>query len=227
MTEKILLFDIDGTMLSSGGSGQQAMEQVLLEQFGVPEIKTEIPSAGRTDRAIITDLFRDHDIQLNDASFEQFKHAYFRVLPDFLRQKTGCVLNGVVALLNKLSALPQVKLGLLTGNFREGARIKLSSFGLDHYFDVGGFGDHHHHRDDVAREAFRAVQTVCLKEISPSNIWVIGDTPADIICARAIGAKVMAVCTGVDEAELLATHMPDSLVDDLANLEEVSSILLK
>jgi phosphoglycolate phosphatase-like HAD superfamily hydrolase len=108
-----------------------------------------------------------------------------------------------------------VLLGLLTGNFAEGARLKLTHYGLIDHFRFGGYGDEHSDRDDVAREAYRLAQSYH-PPIKPEHVWVIGDTPADIRCGRAIGAKVLAVGTGMFETSELEPHHPDVLLDDLS-----------
>ena len=211
----VLLFDIDGTLIDAGGAGQAAMEAALAEQFGADRPVTGISTAGRTDRAIAMDLFRFHEIEVNDAHWSRYLKSYFRLLPNSLHTRSGIVLPGVVALLERLRLRNDVLLGLLTGNFAEGAQLKLSHYGLDHHFQLGGFGDHHLDRDDVAREAYRVVKTR-LPDVEPDRVWVIGDTPSDIRCGRAIGAKVLAVGTGIFSSKELEEHRPDVLLDDLS-----------
>jgi phosphoglycolate phosphatase-like HAD superfamily hydrolase len=116
-----------------------------------------------------------------------------------------------------LKGRDDVVLGLLTGNVRAGARVKLSHFRLYDYFPFGGFGDDHFDRDDVAREALAEVQRRFDGAIRPERIWVIGDTPLDVRCARAIGARAVAVATGWHTAEELDQHRPDLLLADLAD----------
>ena len=214
----VLLFDIDGTLINAGGAGQAAMEGALAEQFGASRPVTGIHVAGRTDRAIAVDLFRFHGVEFNDAHWSRYLNSYFRLLPDSLRTQSGVVLPGVAALLDRLRLRDDVLLGLLTGNFAEGAQLKLAHFGLAHHFQLGGFGDEHLDRDDVAREAFRVVRSR-LPNLEPHRIWVIGDTPSDIRCGRAIGAKVLAVGTGIFTAKDLEQHRPDVLLDDLSQPE--------
>ncbi len=214
----VLLFDIDGTLIDAGGAGQAAMEAALAEQFGARRPVTGISTAGRTDRAIAVDLFRFHEIEVNDGHWSRYLSSYFRLLPNSLDAGRGVILPGVTELLGRLSQMPNVMLGLLTGNFAEGAHLKLTHYGLSDHFQLGGFGDAHLDRDDVAREAFRAVQSR-LPDVEPSRVWVIGDTPSDIRCARAIGAKVLAVATGIFAAGELEKHQPDHLLGDLSQPE--------
>jgi phosphoglycolate phosphatase-like HAD superfamily hydrolase len=105
----------------------------------------------------------------------------------------------------------------LTGNIRDGARIKLSHYGLYHYFRLGGFGDEHHDRDDVAREVLRELQGALADVLDLDRVWVIGDTPFDVQCARAIGARAAAVATGWHTRDELAPSEPDLLFEDLSD----------
>ncbi len=195
------------------------MEAVLRRDF-LPELPAvDIPTAGRTDRAICTDLFQQFGLSPQDI-WDRFHDAYCRELPRHLAERTGLVLPGVRELIAELKDRDDVLLGLLTGNFREGARIKLEHHELHHHFRCGGYGDNHHDRDDVAREAWRAVQEIH-PEADIERTWVLGDTPSDIRCARAIGAKVLAVATGMFAAHELAPHNPHVLHEDLAATEIV------
>lgn len=213
----ICLFDIDGTLLLTGGAGQAAMEAVIASEFGSSRPVEGIPTAGRTDRAIVADLFRYYGLEPDDGAWERFLKAYLRHLPRHLAECDGTVLPGIPPLLETLGGRDDVILGLLTGNFREGARLKLEHYALDAYFTFGGFGDHHLHRDDVAREALAEVRRRCGEEIDPQRIWVIGDTPSDVRCGRAIGANVFAVGTGMFSMDALAAEGPDHLCCDLAD----------
>lgn len=214
----VLLFDIDGTLIDAGGAGQAAMEAALAEEFNATRPVTGIHTAGRTDRAIAMDLFRYHEVDIHDAHWQRYLSTYFRLLPNSLRTRPGSILPGVIELLAHLRLKNNVQLGLLTGNFAKGAELKLTHYGLNHHFQYGGFGDEHLDRDDVAREALKRVREHH-PELEADRIWVIGDTPSDIRCARAIGAKVLAVGTGIFPASELKHHQPDLALDDLTKLE--------
>ena len=190
------------------------MEASLTHEFGVSGPVSGIHTAGRTDRAIAMDLFQFHGIDVNDEHWSRYQQTYFRLLPDSLKTRNGVVLPGVKSLLERLNSRDDIQLGLLTGNFATGAQLKLAHYGLSDHFPFGGFGDEHLDRDDVARDAFRKVRGR-LPNIEPDSIWVIGDTPSDIRCGRAIGAKVVAVATGVFGAHELEPHSPDVLLNDL------------
>lgn len=227
MAERILFFDIDGTMLSTGGAGQQAMELALAEEFRIPMPFENIPTAGRTDRGIENDIFCRYGIALTDQNRQRFMRAYLERLPDCLRELPGGLLPGVRELLQQLTERNDVHLSLLTGNYAEGAWMKLQHFGIDHYFgDGGGYGDHHAERNDVAHLAIRSVSDVLQRPVVGAEAVVIGDTPADIRCARAIAARAIAVATGVYSADQLRPHAPDHLFCDLSDTAEVVERLL-
>ena len=213
----VCLFDIDGTLLNTGGAGQRGMERALASAFEFGDLTHDIPAAGRTDRAIVTDLFAHHGIENGPETWEPFQQAYLRHLPETLAELDGRVLPGVVEILDALAARPDVDLGLLTGNFRAGADLKLQHYGLDHHFSFGGFGDTHFHRDDVAREALAEAQRHLDREVSVDHIWVIGDTPSDVRCARAIGARAVAVATGIFSEADLRDSDPDYLFADFSD----------
>ncbi len=215
----VLLFDIDGTLLNSGGAGQAAMEAAFRREFGKDGPVSGISTAGRTDYAIGRDLFAFYGLEWSDSSWRQFQQAYLELLPEHLSGREGLVLPGVLHLLEMLSLRDDVAVGLLTGNFHQGAVTKLRHFALDHHFAFGGYGDHHASRDDVARVAL--AQSMAMHPGIPvERTWVIGDTPADVQCARAIGAKAFAVATGMYPAETLAACQPDLLRASLAAPEE-------
>jgi phosphoglycolate phosphatase len=215
----ICLFDIDGTLLSSGGAGKAAMEAALESEFAVIRSSGGVPYSGRTDRAITQDLFRFHGIEWSLANWQRFLAAYLDHLPGCLASHQGHVMPGIADLLENIRDRDGFALGLLTGNVREGARLKLGHYGLFDYFAFGGFGDHHLDRDDVAQEALALIRTQFNGSADIQSIWVIGDTPLDIRCARAIGAKAIAVATGTHSLDELATEQPDLLVADFSDAD--------
>jgi phosphoglycolate phosphatase-like HAD superfamily hydrolase len=221
----VCLFDIDGTLLATGGAGQKAMEAALRAEFGELRPVVGISTAGRTDRAITSDLFAFFGIEGHPEVVDRFLAAYLQHLPHQLAECTGLILPGVAELLKLLAARDDVLLGLLTGNYREGARMKLEHYGLFDYFQFGGFGDVHPHRDDVARSAVDEVCRRLGRAPEPGQLWVIGDTPADVQCGRAVGASVIAVATGMYSADQLRATNPDYLFDDFSNPQAVVDLL--
>ncbi|MBI3823675.1 MAG: HAD family hydrolase [Planctomycetes bacterium] len=219
-----VLFDIDGTLLASGGAGKAALELAFTEEFGVA-LRVQIPYSGRTDRAIARDLLRAHDIDETPANWDRLRSGYLARLPDSLNRHHGRVLPGILTLLEALRKRTDVALGLLTGNIRAGARVKLGHFRLFEHFSFGGFGDLHFDRDDVAREALAATRSHLGGDVPGERIWVIGDTPLDVRCARAIGAKVVAVATGVHTCDDLREARPDLMLSDFADASAFLELL--
>lgn len=213
----VLLFDIDGTLLRSGGAGKLALETAFREVFGLQELVGDVPYSGRTDRAICLDLLRAHGLAETQENWMRLRDAYLGQLPLALTRVTGNVMPGIAELLIWLRGQSGYCLGLLTGNIREGARIKLGHYNLFHYFPFGGFGDLHFCRNEVAREARALVREHVPHDVTDDRVWVIGDTPLDVRCARAIGAKAVAVATGGFTRQQLAVESPDLLFDDLSD----------
>lgn len=212
-----ILFDIDGTLTTSSGAGAGAMETTVEQLFGIGEIP-EIPMHGRTDNSILHELFAALDVQ-HDGTFDQFNQQYCLNLPRSLKDRNARLLPGVVPLLEQLAGLENVELGLLTGNLKQAAEIKLRNVGIDHFFSFGGYGDLHADRNDVAAEAVKNAREAIGDRFSAQYVWVIGDTANDIRCARHVGAKVIAVETGGGCAESLKAAGPDLQIRDLTDVK--------
>lgn len=225
MSPQVLFFDIDGTMLNTGGAGQRAMELALVEDFGIDFPFDGVLTAGRTDRGISDEIFERYRLDDTPAERERFMRSYLERLPHCLQELPGALLPGVHELLDQLAQQDQCVLSLLTGNYVEGAWIKLRHFRIDHYFEFGGFGDQHALRDDVARQALANACVHLQRPVDGHHTVVIGDTPADIQCARAIRARAVAVATGTYAADQLRPHAPDHLFDDLSCTAEILSVL--
>lgn len=221
---QVILFDIDGTLIHTRGAGRAALQQALLVDFNIAQPDNDVPLEGRTDCGITRDLFLRHAIPETPENWLKFRAAYLRHLPRMLHDRPGTVLPGIEPLLQSLAAQPRVSLGLLTGNTREGAHIKLSHYGLAQYFDFGGFGDLHQHRDDVAREALAAARSRHGDALANNSVWVVGDTALDVQCGRAIGARVIAVATGGHTLETLRRAEPDYLYESFAEYAPLQSL---
>ena len=213
----VCLFDIDGTLLSSSGSGRLAMDAALVSEFGVhvPILQSQI--SGRTDRSIARDQFALHGIDDTPANWQRFINAYIANLPASLQRNGGRVLPGVAALVERLRSRPDTAVGLLTGNVPEGARIKLAHFGIDAHFDFGAYGHEHHSRDEVAHSALALVRGRYGDALAADRVWVIGDTPWDVRCAHAIGARSIAVATGIYSVDDLTHENADIVLPDLSD----------
>ena len=213
----VCLFDIDGTLLNAHGAGRVAMEQTLAELFDRSKPVKGIPTAGRTDRAITRDLFEFHGIPDTPRNRDRLYDGYADRLADSMHRHDSVLLPGVLNLLQELQNRDHVQLGLLTGNFERGAWIKLRHFELDRFFAFGGFGDHFSDRNDVARSVRTLLQDDHPRSGPDPQLWVIGDTPADVVCGRAIGAHCVAVATGSVARHDLAQADPDLLFDDFSD----------
>jgi phosphoglycolate phosphatase len=189
-----LLFDIDGTLIRTQGAGFSAMAIALDEMFGISEVPS-VSVHGRTDRGIIEDIF--HQVEIDLEHVDEFSQRYWNHLPRSLEQNDGWVLPGVLELLARLSDLPDVALGILTGNAERAAKIKLEHFELSQFFYFGGYGDHHACRNEVARVASQSAKQYLGERFNERKVWVVGDTVNDIRCARSIQSKVVAVETVV------------------------------
>lgn len=222
----VLFFDIDGTMLSTGGAGQRAMELALVEEFRLEFPFEGVLTAGRTDRGIADEIFGRYALKDSPQERERFMQSYLERLPHALQSLPGALLPGITELLHHLHREADVHLSLITGNYVEGAWIKLRHFGIDHFFETGGFGDHHALRDDVARIAIDNVSRHLKRLVPDGTACVIGDTPADIRCARAINARAVAVATGMYSFAQLQQHNPDHLFADLSDTASVIRSLL-
>lgn len=221
----VYLFDIDGTLMLTDRAGVDAMKATVSEDFLDGRDIGKISFSGRTDRAITRDMFLGHGLDDSQDNWDRFCAAYLPRLSHNLPRRNGHLLPGVTELLDHLGQRSDVALGLLTGNIADAARAKLEHFGIAHHFSFGAFGDERFERDDLARDAYDEIKRRFDGQITPDRIWIIGDTPLDVQCARAIGAKAMAVATGWYTAEQLEACHPDQLLDDLADTGRVLSLL--
>lgn len=208
-----LLFDIDGTLIHSAGAGCHAMRVAMRSLYG-HQSYPDVPVHGRTDRGIVDDIFEHVGLNFADHG-KPFSVHYWEHLPSSLTQTNGDVLPGVRPLLDHLASRSQFALGLLTGNARRAAEIKLNHFGLDKYFRFGGYGDDYACRNEVARQAVESARAFLRDQFDQQKVWVIGDTVHDINCARSIGAKVAVVNTGGATPEELAAAQPDAHLETL------------
>jgi phosphoglycolate phosphatase len=216
----VWLFDVDGTLLLTQGAGRDALSLALRDQFGVEDDLSGIPFAGRTDTLILADVLARHGLEFRDGERERFwgrVTAHMRALMDPPR---GGLLPGVRPLLDTIGAEPGWVRALLTGNVAEMARIKLEAFGVYDAFAWGAFGDEAVDRNELAKLAVRRAAE--RHGVTPERCVVVGDTEHDIACARAAGAKVVAVATGSQSSEALEACGPDLLVE---NFESVRPIL--
>jgi len=221
---RLILWDIDSTLVNTGSAGQHALIRATRERFGSSDL-TGVEIAGRTDRAIAHQILAKFGETLTDPNVDSFLDRYVALLPEELPRRNGRVLPGVRELLEDLAQQPDKTLGLLTGNLERGARLKLEYYDLWRFFPFGAFADDHHDRNALGPCALsRAVaHTGC--DFPNSQVDVVGDTGHDISCGKAFGARTIAVATGSWTRERLSECGPDFLFDDLANVNEVKEKL--
>jgi phosphoglycolate phosphatase-like HAD superfamily hydrolase len=213
---RLVLFDIDGTLIRTGGAGVRAFDRTGELEFGIRNGASHMRFAGRTDTSLVREFFASHGLDPSPVNFERFFSRYLFLLDHLQTQVTGKVCDGVWDFIRSLQTLsPPPMLGLLTGNVRLGAEIKLRHFGLWDLFDVGAFGDDHECRNELATIAQRRGGKTLGRPLCEGETLVVGDTPFDIECGRAIGARVLAVATGGATLDALRRHRPDWAVADL------------
>jgi phosphoglycolate phosphatase-like HAD superfamily hydrolase len=222
---KLVLFDIDGTILWSDGAGRRAMTRALISTFGASG-STEYRYDGKTDMQIVRDLMRmeGHADAIIDERMEALLRAYLAGLEEELGAQAAHVhrFDGVLELLHALESRPDRRVGLLTGNIELGARAKLRAAGIDpERFTVCAFGSDHEVRRELPAIAQRRARELFGEHVEGENIVVIGDTPADIDCTRAIGARAIAVATGRYSVSELASHEPFAVFPDLTDTAAV------
>ena len=227
-TKRVLLFDIDGTLLDPAREGSTCLRRALEDVYGLTGPIDHYSMAGKTDWKIITDLMEmaGLDGRTIEASLPAAFAAYARhveaAAPTFKMQ----VLPGVIELLTQLAGHPEFILGLVTGNVRETAPHKLRAVGLDPgWFTFGAFGSEHVDRNHLPALALYRLEQQLGLPVPPEKALVIGDTPYDIACARHVGLKVLSVATGPYSCQDLADHKPDYLIDDLVDTQAVMAIL--
>ena len=227
---KLVLFDIDGTLVWTDGAGRRAIHHALTEVFGSTG-PADYRFDGKTDPQIVRDLMRvagHADGHINDRMQDVFA-LYVERLREELRAPgyRARVMPGVFELLDALESQRDVVLGLLTGNLAEGARVKLASAGIDpRRFRVGAYGSDHEERPSLPEVARRRLRDDLGIEVAGGDCVIIGDTPADVTCGRALGARAIGVATGRYGTDELARHGPAAVFADLSDTATVVAAIL-
>lgn len=226
---KLVLFDIDGTLITSRGAGRRAMRIALERVFGTAGGIDRYDLSGRTDTRIVHDVMGA--LGWEPARVKERLDDFFEVYLGGLTSEIGdgrhvVTLPGVSTVVERLAESTDVVLGLVTGNIEEGARIKLLPTGLWPHFRVGAYGSDHMDRRVLPSLATRRAHALVGHAFTPTDVVVIGDTPHDIDCARHFGAVAVAVTTGQYTRAQLVADGPDHLFDDLADVERVLAAVL-
>ena len=220
---RVILFDIDGTLVLTGGAGVRAMARAFEDIFSVPDAFQSISMPGRTDKSILSDAAAAHGIPPDSVELARFRSVYLAHLGDELIRpgpRKG-VMPGVRSLLDALARRDEAYLALLTGNYEDAARMKLEYFDLWRYFQCGAFGDDVQDRNGLLPQAVARIQARGGPSVTPSDAIVVGDTPLDVACAAASGARSIAVATGGYDADALRAAGANIVLEDLSDTQEV------
>jgi phosphoglycolate phosphatase-like HAD superfamily hydrolase len=235
---RLLLFDIDGTLVLTGGAGLRGMTRAFEAMFGVPDALAGVPVAGRTDPAILTDVMARHAVRATDGERVRFVDTYLPLLAEEMARPVPerphpsqhgthkGPLPGVRPLVEALEREDSVCLGLLTGNYRRAAEIKLGYFGLWAPFRCGAFGDDAEQRFELVAIAVERATAAGCPDVARSEVLVIGDTPLDVECARLAGVRSLAVATGGYDAATLRAAGASHVVEDLTDTVGITAWLL-
>jgi phosphoglycolate phosphatase len=220
---RVLLFDIDNTLLYTGGAGGFAMNLAFQELYGVSDGFARVEFSGRTDLYILSEGLAHHGIEGGpERHLDGFAGRYYSLLSRTIKERQGYLMPGFPELLESLSKERGVRLGLATGNFSEGARIKLRYYGIERYFSGGGFGEESTDRSRVVRTAIERVG----EGARPEDVLVIGDTPHDISSALDNGVIAVGVATGNYTEKQLRKSGAHLAFKDFADWEKAAATLL-
>jgi len=227
MNPKLLLFDIDGTLISARGMPKKAMATVLGRRYSTFQYDQSYDFSGRTDPEIIEHLLQYDNRNFSGALINEILQEFCIELEKEICDGHKPLINpGIEDLIERLRVTDNVCLGLVTGNVAEGARIKLEAADLHQYFPVGGFGDDSKDRNELPPIAQRRAEIHFNKIFENKDIWIIGDSIHDISCARNNDLRCLAVSTGRTSREELADENPEFLENDLSDLEKIHEILV-
>jgi phosphoglycolate phosphatase len=221
--QRLLLWDIDGTLISTGAAGHRAIGLATAQRLGGDLDEVEI--AGRTDTGIAHQILAKYGEPITDESVAALLDLYLELLALELPRSEGQVLPGVLPLLQRLAQQPDMSLGLLTGNLRRGAQLKLEHYQLWQFFAFGAFADDHHDRNQLGAFALTRAEEGTGIKFESARVDVIGDTGHDIACGKAFGARTIAIATGSWPRERLNEYAPDFLFDDLSAVDDVIAAL--
>ena len=223
---RLILFDIDGTLVR-GGPAKTAFLTAMAETYGTEGDADRVSFAGKTDPQIAREILGGAGLgrAAIDQGLPELWERYLGHLEPALETHPMTVLPGVHELLEGLTALEDVALGLVTGNIAGGAKLKLGSAGLWDHFVVGSYGSDHEERDELPAIALGRARERWGKAIDPSAALIVGDTPRDIACGRACGISTLAVATGTFGADALRAAGAEHVLEDLSATEQVVALL--
>lgn len=213
LNDVLLLWDIDGTILSAKGAGPKAFEKATFHEFDQEVPLSSINWPGATDYAIAYAILEKAGREVTREAAQNLIDKYLSHLPDLLESTNAKANTGVLHLLEHFHLMPEVHQALLTGNVKRGSDIKLEHIDVNHYFSFGAFADHSDFRNDLSVHALNLARQHLHEDWSPEQVYVIGDTPKDIECGKHIGAHTVAVATGLHTVEQLKEHEPSVVLE--------------
>lgn len=215
---KLVLFDIDGTLMGTGGAGTKSMNLAFEEIFSVRDAFKGISMAGKTDIQIMKEGLGKYGLNAEDGNIALFSERYISHLRRKIETPTKHLKPGIKDSLELLNRMDGIFLGLLTGNIEAGARIKLDSFGLNVYFPFGAFGSDEEDRNKLLPVAVERFHRIHHREVDYRDCIVIGDTPRDVECAKIYGAYAIAVATGPYLYDSLVSSGADMVLKDMSEM---------
>ncbi|MFO0761556.1 MAG: HAD family hydrolase [Byssovorax sp.] len=226
MRPTVFLFDIDGTLINTGGAGRRAVNRAFAERYARPDACDHISFGGMTDRAIFRGGLSAIGVPPSEEAIDALLPLYLTILEDEMARAADCAVPaGILPALDAIAAEPRFALGLGTGNVEPGARIKLRRVDLDQRFSFGGFGSDHEDRPTLLAAGADRGAALLGHPRAACRVVVVGDTPKDIAAARAIGAECIAVATGGFTVEALLPHGATVTVRDLAEPGALAALL--
>lgn len=223
---RCILFDLDGTLITTGGAGRRALEKAFQSLYGIVGAMQEVNPAGKTDPKIIREIFAKHfHRDCSDREMQTVQEEYLNFLRNECEQAEGyCVREGIPVLLEELHKRKML-VGLGTGNLEKGARIKLERSGLNPALRFGGFGSDSENRTEILQIAHQRAEKLAGHPVPRENVYIVGDTELDILAAREANYKVIAVSTGHSSAKVLLQHRPDFFLSDFKDTEHFLKIV--
>lgn len=218
--KKLLLWDIDGTLVNSGGAGRKAMEIAINKLFSIEASLEAIDFNGRTDQNIFNQFFNQFGLKDSEDRRLELCELYCQQLLIEIPRSVGLILPGINEVVETVHARAELDQGLLTGNFERGAQVKLEHFNLWRYFKFGAFGEESEDRNDLGPRALERAKLFSGYDYSTEQVYVIGDTVHDIACGKALGAKTIGIATGWTEIDDLAAYKPTALFTDLSEVDK-------
>jgi phosphoglycolate phosphatase len=223
---QLILFDIDGTLVDSGGAGVRSLDYAFRDILSIDNAFSDISMAGKTDMQIVREGLTKHGIASDNGLVPQIIDSYIRHLSVEINNSSKQLKPGIVEILEALKMCDdRYQVGLLTGNFEQGARIKLGAFGLNEYFAAGAFGSDHEDRNKLLPIAVERFRRISGRDFDYTDCIIIGDTPRDVDCAKPYNALCIAVATGPYNASRLVAAGADVVVEDLSDTEHFLNIL--